>query len=261
MKKLALLIILTILSLQVSAQDNGRRFTYGDLNFIIDPNLPQNLTITNYAAEALDNIYPGGPQPARTEFVFYTAPPAPQYVWDADMVIYLYRTEDLAAYIYHDAEYQSLQTILREHPELSSFESLEDYRRLPELPISTSVQVMRAYSQYRENCVYKGISYLTYHSADVSPFLPNGFTYSFQAISVDGQYYISASFRLTTSLFPSKLPADFDYDTFVDNYDTYMAESIATLATASPDDFSPSLTTLDSFIDSINFGGAITECF
>jgi hypothetical protein len=259
LKKLAFVIIFAVFSFQVLAQDEeGIRVSYGDLHFMLDPNLPQNFAVNRYEGEPLDMLYPGGPQPARTEIVFYEELPAPE-IWDAAVVIWLYRVEDFVAYDLHLAEYENLQTLLTEKPELSS--ALMPSAYLPVLPPSTGTQVIRSHAAYLDRCTYKGISYLSYYGQDVSPFVPSLFFYNVEAISIDGQYYVSAKFRLNTTLFPGELPGNFDYDAFAADYETYMAESLATVDAASPDDFSPSLTTLDSFIENINFGGAITECF
>jgi hypothetical protein len=258
-KKLVVLLVFALLSFQTLAQDEGTHLSYGGLSMTIEPSLPQNVNITRYGGDPIDLQYPGGPQPARVEYVFYNLPPAPEFAWDSSMVIWLYRVEDLAAYEMHLTEYQNLQTMLTDKPELESGYAPSAY--LPQLPVATASQVLRSHTAYRETCTYKGISYLAYYAQDVSPFVPDYFFYKFQAISVDGQYYVSASFRLNTSLFPSELPSDFDYNAFSANYESYLTESLATIEAASPDDFVPSLITLDSFIENINFGGAITECF
>jgi hypothetical protein len=259
-KKLILLVVFSLLSFSALAQEEeGTWFSYGDLHMTLEPSLPQNVNITRYAGDPYDLQYPGGPQPERIELVFYNLPPAPEAAWASDMVIWLYRVEDLAGYPMHLTEYENLQTMLTEKPELPS--ALAPSAYMPDLPVATATQVIRSHAAYRETCTYKGVSYLSYYAQDVSPFVPSFFFYKFQAISVDGQYYVSASFRLDTTLFPSELPSDFDYDAFAANYETYLTESLATIDAASADDFAPSLTTLDSFIENINFGGAITECF
>jgi hypothetical protein len=259
LKKLALIIVFLLFSFQALAQEEGIPLSYGGLSMTLEPSLPQNVNITRYGGDPYDLQYPGGPQPERLEFVFYNLLPVPEFAWGSDMVIWLYRTEDFAGYPLHLTEYENLQALLTDKPELNSAFIPDAY--LPDLPVATASQVIRSHAAYRETCTYKGISYLSYYAQDVSPFVPGMFFYNFEAISVDGQYYVSVKFRLNTTLFPGEFPANFDYDAFAADYNTYLAESLATIDAASPDDFAPSLTTLDSFIESINFGGAITECF
>jgi hypothetical protein len=66
---------------------------------------------------------------------------------------------------------------------------------------------------------------------------------------------VSAIFPLNTALFPTDMPAVFDYDAFIANINAYFADSVATLNGATPEDFVPSLTTLDVVIQSFVFEG------
>jgi hypothetical protein len=262
-KKILYLLILCLLSTQLAAQEEGTRVNYGDLYFTIPPSLPQNINILNFAGDPVDLMYPGGPQPPHIEFMLYDESPAPQYPWEAKAAIWLYRTTDITAYEFHQNEVQRLQDLLSQSPDLHSYEVFDATGTfsLPFLPTANAVQVLRSHSQYVDNCVLKGLSYVTLYSQGVSPFLATDFFYTFQGISVDGQYYVSLRIPLNASMFPSEIAADFNYDELATNYEAYVASSIETLNAASPDAFSPSLSLLDEFIASINFGGSITECF
>lgn len=255
LRKLMLLLILLV-SVQGMAQESGTRITYGDISLNLDPSLPQNVNISRYEADPLEIAYPGGPQPARLEMVFYETMPAPEYAWYTDAAIWLYRSDEIAGYTQHEEQLQLLQSILNERPELAPFEqrSEDSSPVLPLLPVAPAVQAIRARSAYVEGCGFSGISYLTVYRQDTSPFLANDFFYTFQGISADGQYVISAMFRVLAPGFPTEFPSDFDYEAFAAQYTDYTNESVVALNATAPDDFSPSLTNLDAMIQSISIG-------
>ena len=124
---------------------------------------------------------------------------------------------------------------------------------LPFLPVMPAAQVIRARVGLLQLDTVGGISYVTAYRQDASPFTATEFLYTFQGISTDGQYYVSAVFRLNTELFPAEIPADFDMNAFIAGIQDYFAESISTLNAAAPDDFTPSLDTLDALFASFTF--------
>jgi hypothetical protein len=128
-------------------------------------------------------------------------------------------------------------------------------RVLPFMPVFPAAQVMRARARYVDTAAVAGISFVTAYRQDASPFINNEFLYTFQGLSTDGTYYVSAIFRLMTDLFPSELPADFDYEAFAASLMDYFTDSTALLNDATPEAFSPSLTTVDAVIQSFAFGG------
>lgn len=100
----------------------------------------------------------------------------------------------------------------------------------------------------------QGIGYLTVNKADASPFLSNEFGYTFQRISADGKYYVAATMRLTTSLFPAEIGSDFDIEAFSKRFQAYLAESVEKLNAAGAEAFQPSLDTPDGLVGSFRFG-------
>src|SRR5690606_9659844 len=106
-------------------------------------------------------------------------------------------------------------------------------------------QVIRAHAQYLDTGSLSGVSYITVYRQDVSPFVSNEFFYTFQGVSADGLFYVSARMPLTVSDFPSQIPADFDMDEFAAGFNDYLTESVTTLNAAAPEAFSPALGNLD----------------
>lgn len=253
------LALLALSAFPLFAQDDATHaVTFDGFSFSYPSSLAANLNITEIPGDPTDLDQPGGPQVGHTQFTLnYNQPPAPENVFDASGFIRVYRTVDFAGYEFFNQELQSLQTLLADRPDLTPFmEATEPTQEnsLPFVPVFPAAQVIRARANYVDTGTISGISYITLFRQDVSPFRGHEFTYTFQGTSNDGSAYVSASFRLFTELFPSEFPEDFDYEAFSAEYEQYVTESVATLNNASPDNFVPSLTTLDALIGTFSFG-------
>jgi hypothetical protein len=84
----------------------------------------------------------------------------------------------------------------------------------------------------------------------MEPFNSRSFLYTYQGVSRDGSVYLSAQAFVTTPLFPDEI-AGFDPAEFEANFSTYLQEGIATLNAAAPDEFSPTLTAVDTIVQSL----------
>jgi hypothetical protein len=258
--KLASLMLVLIFALglsPVSAQDGRQhQVLFDGFGFSFDAALAANVNIWHYAGDPPDRPYL--PEPPYTMFVLYNERPAPENVFDGSGGVYVYKTADLAGYTAYQEEVARFQTLLAERPDLTPYmvtpENVSD-NTLPFLPIFPAGQVIRARVQYVDTPSVSGISFITAYREDAYPFLADGFLYTFQGLSADGAYYVSAIFPLNTPLFPTDVPANFDIDAFIANIHAYFADSVATLNGATPEDFVPSLTTLDVVIQSFVFEG------
>ena len=82
--------------------------------------------------------------------------------------------------------------------------------------------------------------------------------YTFQGITDDGQFYVSALFPVETGIFPNEAPAcpkcgDANYDPFAE-WTTVLAEQLLQLNALSEESFVPSLTVLDDVVRSVRIG-------
>jgi heat shock protein HslJ len=255
-KFLILALVVGLFAFPALAQDSTNTVSFNGFSFSFDSSLATNVNITQYPGDAVDLQQPGGPEVRNTEFDLYNALPAPS-TFDAPGAIRVYRTADFAGYADQTARFQQLQTLLTERPDLSTFmvTANEDMtaNALPFLPVMPASQVIRARAQYIDSAFVQGISYVTVFRQDASPFTGGEFIYTFQGVSLDGAYYVSAIFRLNTAVFPAEIPGDFDMDTFMATINDYFAQSVTQLNQATPQDFTPSLTTLDAMIQSFSF--------
>lgn len=238
------------------AQEEGERHTlmYDGFGFSYDAALGANVNITHYAGDNPADSMPAGPDAAWTQFTLYDDAPAPTNLFDGGVRVY--RIDDARSYMFHVQQINVLNYFVQEQIDLAQFEATTPNGNdlmLPFLPPVYAVQVMRARAAYVETDALRGIAYVSAFRQDVYPFRSGEFVYTFQGMSLDDRYYVSAVFPLETPLFPDEIAPDLDYDAFIENLQPYFAESIATLNAADASDFTPPLDTLDALIDSISF--------
>jgi hypothetical protein len=173
--------------------------------------------------------------------------------------ISVYRVGDLADYgddLYSMyGQYENLAGILSGDVDMAEFATYStdaETAALPFLPLFNAAQVFRAQPEMIEFDGGQGIRYLAYYSQSVNVILETEVFYTFQGLTDDGQFYISAIFPVRSGLFDEEYPTeDFDYDAFAQNYQSYMEAALDDLNNMEPDAFEPSLNTLDDIITSI----------
>jgi hypothetical protein len=129
---------------------------------------------------------------------------------------------------------------------------------LPFLPWTNAQQTFCVQPKIIEFPGGKGIRYLTYYSQDPSPVLDQRVFYTFQGLTEDGQFYVSAFFPVGTGVFPSEPPpcpkcGESDYNPFPE-WEAVLAEQLIQVNALPADKFDPSLTVLDQLVQSIQIG-------
>ena len=258
---LSFVLFALVLAMPVWAQDNT--VSFNQYSFAFSPSIASNVAISQFPGDPPTLEQPGGPEVKHTEFLFYNDAAAPSGFLSGAGSIRVYNVTDIATFENNNLELTALQNLLAERPDLTPFTVADATNNLPFLPITPTNQVLRTQVQYLDTPSLQGVRYVTLLRLDVSPFLGSEFLYTFQGTSTDGSTYVSAVFHLNTALFPAELPPDFDQTTFETQYADYLSQSAATLNTATPDQFTPSLTALDAVIQSFGIGGsaptAVTE--
>jgi hypothetical protein len=137
----------------------------------------------------------------------------------------------------------SLEELLIKKPDLSTMNAL------PFLPLMNAQPIFYAQDQYLNFEGGSGIRYLTQMSQAASPITNQGLLYTFQGLTNDGKYYVSAIFPVSQS----DLPADQTSTdaNFSDDFETYVRNVKDGLETAIPNSFTPSLDDLDNLVNSI----------
>jgi heat shock protein HslJ len=244
MKRFAIFAVIVLAAFPLFAQ--GTHFVgFDNFSFFLDSSVASIVNISQPVSDPPDLQQPGGPEVTHTKFALFNEQPTSENFFFPPGEIRVYRLTDIAGYADVQAQVDQLTALLASRPDLAAATD-----ELPYLPIVAASQVVRGQAKYVELGTLTGISYITAYRQDVSPFVGNSFLYTFQGISTDGGSYVTAVFLLNTGLFPAEIPTDFDYNAFSADYENYLAQTVATLNAALPTDFTPSLATLDSMIQS-----------
>jgi hypothetical protein len=129
---------------------------------------------------------------------------------------------------------------------------------LPFLPWINAKQVFCAQPQIIEFADGKGVRYLSYYSQGLDPVVEQNVFYTFQGVTEDGKFYVSALFPIQTGIFPTEPPAcskcsDPNYD-FPSEWKDAVTKQLNQLNSQPQDQFTPSLEKLDELIRSIQIG-------
>lgn len=150
---------------------------------------------------------------------------------------------------------QALKDVLRRGELPSCAQPVTGEPVLPFLPWINAKQSFCAKPQIVEFVNGRGVRYLSHYAQDLSPVLDQQVFYTFQGLTEDEQFYVSALFPVKTGIFPMEPPAcpqcgQPDYDPFAELL-PILTEQLAQLNAQAEDDFAPSLTLLDDLIKSI----------
>jgi hypothetical protein len=140
-----------------------------------------------------------------------------------------------------DIIYQ-LQQLLQSQP--------ENPEEIPFLPIFNAAQFMQANVSYLRFQNGEGVRFLTQYGQAAWPINNDDMFYSFQGITDDGQFYISAILPIAHPSLPDPETVTMD-DDFYNNFMDYVAIKEGHLTAESPGSFSPTLPMLDEMIESL----------
>lgn len=122
---------------------------------------------------------------------------------------------------------------------------------LPFLPLFNAAQVMHAQVEFIQFKNGQGVRYLTQFDQAPIPLNNYELIYTFQGITSDGKYYVSAVLPVTHPDLPENNQISLEQEFVVEKFMNEMAESIQKLEGYSMDSFQPSLSQLDALIQSI----------
>ncbi len=141
---------------------------------------------------------------------------------------------------------ESLTRILIDHPDLASMDEL------PFMPIPNAQQMFHIQDAYLALPNANGIRYLTQHAQGFMAVANDTLYYTFQGISSDGGYLITAQFPVGHASLPAEglVPND-DFQAFVDNFTEYLSSTTTGLNAQPLESFIPDITKLDAMIQSM----------
>jgi hypothetical protein len=125
-----------------------------------------------------------------------------------------------------------------------------DPEEIPLLPIFNAAQFMRARVYYFRFQNGSGVRFLTQYGQAAWPINSDDMFYTYQGITDDGLYYVSAIFPISHPNLPDPESVTID-DAFYDNFMNYVDGMEDQLTSEHPDSFFPTLTVLDAMMESL----------
>lgn len=267
MKRWSLVIIvLAVLSLPLLAQDNARHVRYNAIGLSYPETLAHSLLIEQIAAQPLtepDTQFWASTAPEHLRFSFggyqderiFQLPLLPDlYQNQAQLMVYPRHAIQEFGFGFLD-QMSRLEHLLQERPDLSAYAGasvISDAQWLPFLPWVNHAQVMRAQPSYLDWDSGSGIRFITYFDQEAAPMVDQRVFYTFQGMLGGGQYYIAALLPVQTGILPADMSAlEVDWNDFAPNAERYLNESAALIEALAESAFSPTLSTLDALVQSI----------
>lgn len=124
---------------------------------------------------------------------------------------------------------------------------------VPVFPVFNAQQVIHPQIKYLNFKNGQGVRFATYYAQDVSPITNDGLFYTFQGLTDDGKYYVTAFWHLRSDQLPNSYQDAKiqDYDAFAKQFETYIKATSDQLNTLPPEAFTPNLNALDQMVESI----------
>ena len=181
------------------------------------------------------------PQHIQFEFVGYAISPTFH-----TPVIHIYPIADYESIdLYVAAKVTELQNLLASKPEHAD--------SIPFLPHWNAGQMLVSKVGYVDFNNGEGIRFLTQYGQSYWPINNENMFYTFQGITDDGQYYISAIFPTSNPSLPANGEAyPGDINDLATSYDSYIENIRILLYSQDDNSFNPSITALDELISTIS---------
>ncbi len=132
--------------------------------------------------------------------------------------------------------------------------ALADDSSLPFLPVFNAAQVFHAQYQALSFVGGGGIRFLTEYAQYTAPVNNQDLFYTYQGLTDDGLYWISAILPVNHPMLPSDAlnpPGGVSWEDFSNNYGPYISDMINQLNTQPASSFFPNLAALDALVSSI----------
>jgi hypothetical protein len=238
-----------------TAEPQGVTVTYYNVSFVVPKNLASGSSSQTVPVTDEQNGGPWGVAPQHLEFKLndYNLPAG----YFSQILIDVFPAQDYAnAYAGANISLQRLQAFLSNPSTAVTKDSL------PQVPYFNAASMFEAQVKRIQFKTGTGVRMITQYGQAVGPIANNGTFYHFEGLTSDGKYYIvavlpiEAKFLINGNDPNAQAPADGipfpGYtDTDSSHYDNYF-KAVADKMNATPEDaFTPSLTVLDSLIQSL----------
>ncbi|MDY6874190.1 MAG: hypothetical protein SVR81_09540 [Chloroflexota bacterium] len=218
--------------------------SYEGIRFSFDPSITANVNAATVPGQNMGEDYmPGETYPTYYEFTFSGYAIADHF---HTPVIAIYPVDEYRAISPTASDViDNLQATLASQPAGGNMSNL------PFLPIWPAAQIFSAQVAYFDFQNGTGVRYLTMYGQALWPVDNQNLFYTYQGLTDDGRYYISAVLPVMHLGLPDDgLTLVDDWMAFEDNWDSYIAETIAWLNNQYVGNFFPGLDLLDQMMAS-----------
>jgi len=217
---------------------------YEGISFSFDKNIARTIIPNFIHGQNLGEEYmPGDTYPSYTEFSFESYGVSDHF---HEPKIRIYPVEE-----YRIINTNATNVIDKLQQALINKPGGSEMSDLPFLPIWPAAQIFSAKVEYIDFQNGSGLRYLTMFGQAVYPIDNKNLFYTYQSITDDGRYYISAVLPVIHGGLPNDGASLLeDYEGFIENWDNYLAESMLWLEGQTPQSFLPSLEDLDAMMSS-----------
>jgi len=122
---------------------------------------------------------------------------------------------------------------------------------LPLLPTWNAAQFFAAQIHFLDFQNGSGVAYLSMYGQAAWPVNNESIFYTFQGITSDGAWYISAIFPVSHPLLPETGEVD-DFETFANNFEQHIEDMNRMLNEQDPSSFTPDLLLLDTLVETLS---------
>ena len=156
--------------------------------------------------------------------------------------------------VYPVEEYRAISPqaaeIIAELEQIVRTRSAADMRELPFLPMWPANQIFGSNFEFVDFQNGSGMRILTMFGQDIFPINNSSLFYTFQGLTDDGRYYVSAVLPVTHPQLPGDSSVD-DWPSFEQSWPAYSRETVSWLGDQPSTSFNPNLTDLDTMIATI----------
>jgi len=217
---------------------------YEGISFSFDPQIAGGIIPTTVPGQNMGEDYmPGETYPTHFEFGFSGYAVLDHFHTPKILIYPVDEFRTMSAYASDIID--RLQQTLISKP---GGASMSDF---PHLPMWNAAQIFASKVTYFDFKNGSGVRFLTMYGQDVYPVDNQNMIFTYQGLTSDGRFYISANLPVTNFSLPYDGASVMgDYMTFHENWDTYIADTIAWLEAQDPANFFPNLDQLDAMMTS-----------
>ncbi len=217
---------------------NPPDIVYQGISFCYDPSLATSITPETIPAFDCQDC-PGGSVPEHIQFSFMGYPLADTF---HEAQIKVFPVDGYAAVNPYTVDIvANLQTLLASQP--------GNPESIPFLPLWNAAQFMQAQVGYFDFQNGSGARFLSMYGQAAGAVNNNELFYTYQGLTDDGRYYISAVLPISHPSLPATSPMDLGAD-FYENFETYIADAEIQLNGHAENTFAPTIQLLDEMMQS-----------